>query len=153
MKNYKLRIASTTDFIIISPEILRQLLRVAREAPRRQIKLPADYVVPAGYAEYLLNVLNSNRWKKMFWFSHISEKKLCPVKIYKILEYQMKKLKIGHLECFDHFNLIAESEEKGYSYSMELKPDFFCICQDNDSRFTYIYPDGRQECIVLDREM
>lgn len=153
MKNYKLSIAGVTDFIIISPEILRQFLLAAREAPKKQIKIPAEYVMPESYAEYLINVLNSNRWKKMFWFCQISERKLSLEQIYMILEYQMKKLKIGHLECFDRFTLITESAEKRYSYSMELKPDFFCICRDDDSRFTYIYPDGRQECIVLGQEI
>lgn len=153
MKNYKLSIAGVTDFIIISPEILRKFLLAAREAPKKQIKIPAEYVMPESYAEYLINVLNSNRWKKMFWFCQIAEKKLSLEQIYMILEYQMKKLKIGHLECFDRFTLITESAEKRYSYSMEFKPDFFCICRDDDSRFTYIYPDGRQECIVLGQEM
>ena len=149
MKEYKISIVGVTDFIIISPDVLGLLLQHIRESSERQMDIPEESIMPVGYTKYLEAVLNGNRDKKMFHFKQISEKELKKEHIYRILEHQMKNLKIEKDKCFEKFELLAENSEAQYTYSMESKKDFFYICQDAESRFTYVFPDGRQERITL----
>ena len=149
MKEYKLSITGMADYVIISPEVLRLLLQKIKDSPYPYTEIAAESIMPEGYAQYLANVLNSNRGKKKFRFCQIPEQELGKEQIYRILEYHMKNLRIEKKECFEHFFLIAEGSENKYTYSMESERHFFCICRNEESRFLYVYPDGRQECVSL----
>ncbi|EOS24320.1 hypothetical protein C806_02362 [Lachnospiraceae bacterium 3-1] len=150
MKEYKLSIVGTTDFIIISPEILRLLLQKIKESPSKQIEIAATSIMPSEYTKYLERMLNSNRDKKLFRFKQIRESELKEEHIYQILETQMKNLQIEQNGCFEYFTLFAEGSKEKYRYHLGTERSFFYICHDEESRFTYVFPDGRQESVVLD---
>ena len=61
----------------------------------------------------------------------------------------MKNLKVEKEECFEKFVLLAENTEAQYTYSVESEKDFFYTCQDEESKFTYVFTDGPQERITL----
>ena len=149
MKEYKISIVGVTDFIIISPDVLGLLFQKIRESSKQQMDIPVESIMPVGYTKYLEAVLNGNRDKEMFRFRHISEKKLKKEQIYKIVEHQMKNLKVEKEECFEKFVLLAENTEAQYTYSVESEKEFFYTCQDEESKFTYVFPDGPQERITL----
>lgn len=150
LKEYKLSIVGVTDFIIISSEVLTLLLQKVKESSQEQMDIPADAIMPAKYTKYLTQVLNSNRDKSIFRFRQIPETELKEQQIYQILEYQMKSLQIEQNECFEYFTLFAEGAKEKYSYNLGAERSLFYICHDEESRFTYVFPDGRQESIVLD---
>ena len=150
MKEFKLSIVGVADFIIISPEVLTLLLQKIKESSKEQMDIPADAIMPVEYTQYLTKVLNSNRDKSVFRFRQISEKELKKQQIYQILEYQMKSLQIEQNGCFEYFTLLAQGSKEHYSYNLGAERSFFYICHDEESRFTYVFPDGRQESIVLD---
>ncbi len=149
MKEYKISIVGVTDFIIISPDVLGLLFQKIRESSKQQMDIPVESIMPISYTKYLESVLNVNRDKKMFRYRQISEKELKKEQIYKILERQMKNLKVEKEECFEKFALLEENTEAQYTYSVETEKDFFCLCQDEECKFTYVFPDGRQERITL----
>lgn len=149
MKEYKISIVGVKDFIIISPDVLGILIQRIKTFPDRQMEIPAEVIMPVEYANYLKRVINSNRDKVNFHFKQITEKELKTEDIYKILEYQMKNLKVEKQACFEEFNLITETSSISYNYRLEAKKVFFYICKDEQSRFTYVFPDGRQEKLIL----
>lgn len=149
MKEYKVSITGITDFIIISPEVLRLLLEKIKDSVTLNIEIPAEYIMPMKFAEYIKAVINVNRDKTQFRFKQITEDEISMIDIYSILEYQMQNLKIDKEKCFEKFTLLAEHSEGKYSFAVESNKTFFYICQDEESRFTYMFPDGRQERIIL----
>lgn len=149
MKEYKVSITGITDFIIISPEVLRLLLEKIKDSITLNVEIPAESIMPMKFAKYIKAVINVNRDKTQFRFKRITEDEISMIDIYSILEYQMRNLKIDKEKCFEKFTLLAENSEGKYSFAVESNKTFFHICQDEESRFTYVFSDGRQERITL----
>lgn len=150
MTEYKLSIIGVEDFIIISPMVLGMLMQKVKESPDMNMEIPVESIMPPGFTQYLVNVLNSNRENEKFQFKQILDDPLEKEHIYKIIEYQMKGLQIEKAECFERFTLIVEDSNDRYNYGIETDNSFFCICKDEKSKFVYVYPDGRQESIILE---
>lgn len=150
MKEYRLRITGVDDFVIISPKVLGLLLKKINEADNLTIEIPVESIMPPGYTQYLLNVINSNREHKLFRFSKIKESSLSKEHIYQIIEYQMQRLQIEMDDCFENIVLCVDDSEQSMEYDMETKDFFFCICKNENSRFVYVFPDGRRETILVE---
>lgn len=150
MKEYRLSIVGVEDFVVISPMVLEMLMQKIKESPNLNMEIPVESIMPPGFTQYLVNVLNSNRENERFRFKQISDTPLGKEHIYKIIEYQMNSLQIEKAECFERFTLIVEGSNDKYNYGIETDDSFFCICKDEKSKFVYVYPDGRQESIVLE---
>lgn len=100
MKEYRLKITGMEEFIIISPKVLALLLKKINGMENHTIEIPVESIMPPGYTQYLLNVINSNRDHKLFNFFSTTEEPLQKEHIYKIIEHQMRNLKIESEECF-----------------------------------------------------
>uniref|UniRef100_UPI004055E72C hypothetical protein n=1 Tax=Agathobacter sp. TaxID=2021311 RepID=UPI004055E72C len=150
MREYRLRITGVEDFIIISPEVLGLLLRKIIESDSPILEIPAESIMPPGYTQYLLKVLNTNRENKLFRFSQIEDVLLKTEHIYRIIEHQMQGLKIESDDCFKKIVLHVDNFGKSMEYEVETKDSFFCICKNENNKFTYIFPDERQERILIE---
>ncbi len=150
MKEYKINILGVEDFVIISPKVVGMLLQKIRESENTSFEIPVESIMPPGYTQYLINVLNSNRGKKQFKFYQIKEKQISSEHIYQIMEYQMKNLKVETRDCFEKVILQDMELGKNKEYSIETEDLFFCICKNENSKFTYQYLNGKQESIVLE---
>lgn len=150
MKEYKINILGVEDFVIISPKVVGMLLQKIRESENTSFEIPVESIMPPGYTQYLVNVLNSNRGKKQFKFRQIKEKQICSEQIYQIMEYQMKNLKVETMDCFEKVVLKDRETGEKREYSIEAKDLFFFICKNENSKFTYHYLNGKQESIVLE---
>ena len=73
VKEYKVSITGITDFIIISPEVLRLLLEKIKDSVTLNVEIPAEYIMPMKFAEYIKAVINVNRDKTQFRFKQITE--------------------------------------------------------------------------------
>ena len=93
MKEYRLKITGVEEFIIISPKVLGLLLKKIHGMENHTIEIPVESIMPPGYTQYLLNVINSNRSHKFFNFFSTTEEPLQKEHIYKIIEHQMRNLK------------------------------------------------------------
>lgn len=49
MKEYKVSITGITDFIIISPEVLRLLLEKIKDSVTLNVEIPAEYIMEVCY--------------------------------------------------------------------------------------------------------
>lgn len=150
MKEYRLRITGVEDFVIISPKVLGLLLRKINESDSRILEIPVESIMPPGYTQYLLKVLNSNRENKLFSFSQIEDALLKTEHVYQIIEYQMQRLKIESDDCFKKIVLRVDRLGKSMEYEVETKDSFFCICKNENNRFIYVFPDERQESILIE---
>lgn len=150
MKEYKINILGVEDFVIISPKVVGMLLQKIRESENTSFEIPVESIMPPGYTQYLINVLNSNRGKKQFKFYQIKEKQISSEHIYQIMEYQMKNLKVETRDCFEKVILQDMELGKNKEYSIETEDLFFCICKNENSKLTYQYLNGKQESIVLE---
>lgn len=62
MREYKLKINGEIDFIVISPKVLSSLIAQIRSGSEREVVVSIDDIMPWGFADYLLRVINSNRF-------------------------------------------------------------------------------------------
>ena len=62
MKEYKLKINGEIDFIVISPKVLSSLIAQIRSGSEREVVVSIDDIMPRGFADYLLRVINVNRF-------------------------------------------------------------------------------------------
>lgn len=62
MKEYKLKINGEIDFIIISPQVLSSVITQIHNSPKREVAVNIEDIMPPGFTEYLLRVINSNRF-------------------------------------------------------------------------------------------
>lgn len=144
MKEYRLKITGMEEFIIISPKVLALLLKKINGMENHTIEIPVESIMPPGYTQYLLNVINSNRDHKLFNFFSTTEEPLQKEHIYKIIEHQMRNLKIESEECFKKIVFHMDDSEDIAEYEIETMDFFFCLCKNENSRFVYIFPGWKQ---------
>lgn len=152
MKEYRLRITGVEDFVIISPRVLGMILQKISESDSRMLEIPVESIMPPGYTQYLVNVLNSNRENKLFKFSQIKDDPIRAEHVYQIIQYQMQRLKIESEDCFQKIVLCTGNTEQTMEYAVEAKDSFFCICKNENSRFIYVFPSGKQESVLVECE-
>lgn len=150
MKEYRLRITGVEDFVIISPRVLGMILQKISESESRMLEIPVESIMPPGYTQYLVNVLNSNRENKLFKFSQIKDDPIRAEHVYQIIQYQMQRLKIESDYCFQKIVLCTENTEQTMEYEVEAKDAFFYICKNENSKFLYIFPNGKQESVLVE---
>ena len=150
MKENRLRITGVEDFVIISPRVLGMILQKISESRSRMLEIPVGSIMPPGYTQYLVNVLNSNRENKLFKFSQIKDDPIRAEHVYQIIQYQMQRLKIESEDCFQKIVLCTGNTEQTMEYEVEAKDSFFCICKNENSRFIYVFPNGKQESVLVE---
>lgn len=62
MKEYTLIIKGEIDFIILSPQVLSSLITQIHNSPERKVVVSIESIMPPKFTEYLLRVINSNRF-------------------------------------------------------------------------------------------
>ena len=103
------------------------------------IEIPVESIMPPGYTQYLLNVINSNRDHKLFNFFSTTEEPLQKEHIYKIIEHQMRNLKIESEECFkkivfhmdDSEDIAEKCPRDGFQYQQRDSFIGFCSHREN----------------------
>lgn len=74
MKEYKLKINGEIDFIIISPQVLSSLISQIHNSPECEVAVNIEDIMPPGFTDYLLRVINTNRFtNKRFRYHYILE--------------------------------------------------------------------------------
>lgn len=62
MKEYTLIIKGEMDFIILSPQVLSSLITQIHNSPERKVVVSIESIMPPKFTDYLLRVINSNRF-------------------------------------------------------------------------------------------
>ena len=60
MKEYRIRITRKYDVIVLSPKMIAVLIEKIRSSDTKELVIPAEEILPQGYAQYLARVLETN---------------------------------------------------------------------------------------------
>ena len=60
MREYRIRITGEYDVLVVSPRMIERLITRIRQSDSRELVIPAEEILPPGYADYLARVLEAN---------------------------------------------------------------------------------------------
>lgn len=150
MNEYKLKINGEIDFIIVSPKVLSSLIARIHNSPKREVAVNIEDIMPRGFIDYLLRVINVNRFtNERFRYRHILENPVTKKGLYEILRQQLSNTNIEHFSCFKTIRL-TDTFRGDVELDMECNEPFFWACKDTTAKFIYMFPDGQQETLVIE---
>lgn len=150
MKEYKLKINGEIDFIIISPQVLSSLISQIHNSPEREVAVNIEDIMPPGFTDYLLRVINVNRFtNERFRYRYILENPVTKKGLYEILRQQLSTTNIEKSPCFQTIRL-TDTFRGDVELDMECNEPFFWACKDTAAKFVYTFPDGREETLVIE---
>ncbi len=92
MKEYTLIIKGEMDFIILSPQVLSSLITQIHNSPERKVVVSIESIMPPKFTDYLLRVINSNRFSnERFRYRYILENPVTKKGMYEILRQQLSR--------------------------------------------------------------
>ncbi len=150
MKEYKLKINGEIDFIIISPQVFSSLIFQIHNSPEREVAVNIEDIMPPGFTDYLLRVINVNRFtNERFRYHYILENPVTKKGLYEILQQQLSNADIEKSPCFQTIHL-TDTFRGDVELDMECNEPFFWACKDTAAKFVYTFPDGREETLVIE---
>lgn len=150
MKEYKLKINGEIDFIIISPQVFSSLISQIHNSPEREVAVNIEDIMPPGFTDYLLRVINVNRFtNERFRYHYILENPVTKKGLYEILQQQLSNADIEKSPCFQTIRL-TDTFRGDVELDMECNEPFFWACKDTAAKFVYTFPDGREETLVIE---
>ena len=150
MKEYKLKINGEIDFIIISPQVFSSLISQIHNSPEREVAVNIEDIMPPGFTDYLLRVINVNRFtNERFRYHYILENPVTKKGLYEILQQQLSNADIEKSPCFQTIRL-TDTFRGDVELDMECNELFFWACKDTTAKFVYMFPDGREKTLVIE---
>ena len=92
MKEYRIRITGKYDVIVLSPKMIAVLIEKICSSDTKELVIPAEEILPQGYAQYLARVLEADM--------EIAES-LPNRNAYTLIAEQIKKLQFNEKDCFE----------------------------------------------------
>lgn len=106
MKEYTLIIKGEMDFIILSPQVLSSLITQIHNSPERKVVVSIESIMPPKFTDYLLRVINSNRFSnERFRYRYILENPVTKKGMYEILRQQLSRTNTERFPCFQTIRL------------------------------------------------
>lgn len=134
---YTIRITGDHDILVLSPQIIGTLIEKIRCSDTKELTIPAEELLPQGYAEYLERVMQINDIGKNVGRQDV----------YDLTAKQIGMLKIQQQKCFDRAT--AETTENMAQLNLEANGDFFLLTKQSDSRFICDYENGEKIVVSL----
>lgn len=125
MKEYKLKINGEIDFIIISPQVFSSLISQIHSSPEREVAVNIEDIMPPGFTDYLLRVINVNRFtNERFRYRYILENPVTKKGMYEILRQQLSRTNTERFPCFQTIQL-TDTFQGNVELDMECNDLFF----------------------------
>jgi len=84
------------DFVVVFPEVISSLISKIRDNGNEELVVGIEEVMPEQMTEYLLRVLNTNRFtNSQFRFRQILEDPITKEGLYQVLGEQLRGMDIG----------------------------------------------------------
>ena len=165
MKEYKIKITGEYDVIVLSPDMIARLVDAVRSSDTKELVIPAEEILPQGYAGYLNRVLDAN--------PELAGT-LPDRNAYTLIAEQIKKMQFDEKDCFDSVNVThpekalqpekvpqpgkaPQSEqnprlEEVPLLDVEASEDFYIVTKQDNNRFRYVFQNenGEEVSIVLE---
>lgn len=149
MQEYMLKIDGREDFVIITPQMLSNLISRIRDLPERELVVAVREIIPGGLEEYLEKVINTNRYTApCFRYSHILEDPITKKGLHRILRQQLEVMEMDRTACFQSI-VLADTINGEAEFDIACTEPFFWACKDSRVRFIYVCPDGEQRALVF----
>ncbi|MEY8285281.1 hypothetical protein AALA13_15900 [Lachnospiraceae bacterium 50-23] len=143
MKEYKIRINGGADFVVVFPEVISSLISKIRDNGNEELVVGIEEVMPEQMTEYLLRVLNTNRFtNSQFRFRQILEDPITKEGLYQVLGEQLRGLDIDERKCFYKVELI-EMLTGDSGLEIECTIPFLLACKDTAAVFLYTAGTGK----------
>lgn len=141
MKEYRIRITGKYDVIVLSPKMIAALTEKIRSSDTKELVIPAEEILPQGYAQYLARVLEADM--------EIA-KSLPNRNAYTLIAEQIKKLQFNEKDCFERVEVT--DPDRIPQFDVDTSEEFFIVTRQENSRFHYSFQSGTGEKIniVLD---
>lgn len=141
MKEYRIRITGKYDVIVLSPKMITTLIDKIRHSNSKEMVVPAEDILPQGYAEYLTRVLDAN--------TEVA-KTLPNRNAYTLIADQIRKMQCNEMDCFNSVDVTEPANDP--QLDMEASRDFFIVTKQKNSQFRYIVKSetGEEINIVLE---
>lgn len=141
MKEYRIKITGKYDVIVLSPKMIAALINKIRNSDTTEMIIPAEDILPQGYAEYLTRVLEAN--------TDVA-KALPNRNAYTLIAEQMRKMQFNEKDCFD--SVEVRETESNPQLDMEASKDFFIVTKQENSQFRYVFKSetGEEISVVLE---
>ena len=137
MKEYKIRINGGADFVVVFPEVISSLISKIRDNGNEELVVGIEEVMPEQMTEYLLRVLNTNRFtNSQFRFRQILEDPITKEGLYQVLGEQLRGMDIDERKCFYKVELI-EMLTGDSGLEIECTIPFLLACKDTAAVFLY----------------
>lgn len=150
MKEYKIRINGGADFVVVFPGVISSLISKIRDNGDKELVVGIEEVMPEQMTEYLLRVLNTNRFtNSQFRFRQILEDPVTKEGLYQVLEEQLQGMDIDEMKCFDKVELV-EMLTGDSGLEIECTFPFLWACKDTVAVFLYTFPDGEKKKILIE---
>ena len=122
---YTIRIIGEYDILVLSPQMIAQLIRKIKTSDSKELVISAEEILPQGYSEYLAHVIGSNL--------DIHQEN----EVYKIIAGQIDKLKINEQKCFDKVGFTTEPND--IQFMLDTNDYFYMLVKEKKSSFSYVY--------------
>ena len=143
MKEYKIRINGGADFVVVFPEVISSLISKIRDNGNEELVVGIEEVMPEQMTEYLLRVLNTNRFtNSQFRFRQILEDPITKEGLYQVLGEQLRGMDIDERKCFYKVELI-ETLTGDSGLEIECTIPFLLACKDTAAVFLYTAGTGK----------
>ncbi|GFI37477.1 hypothetical protein IMSAGC015_01664 [Lachnospiraceae bacterium] len=143
MKEYKIRINGGADFVVVFPEVISSLISKIRDNGNEELVVGIEEVMPEQMTEYLLRVLNTNRFtNSQFRFRQILEDPITKEGLYQVLGEQLRGMDIDERKCFYKVELI-EMLTGDSGLEIECTIPFLLACKDTAAVFLYTAGTGK----------
>lgn len=141
MKEYKIKLTGEYDVIVLSPDMIARLVDAVRSSDTKELVIPAEEILPQGYAGYLNRVLDAN--------PELAGT-LPDRNAYTLIAEQIKKMQFDEKDCFDSVNVTHPEEVP--LLDVEASEDFYIVTKQDNNRFRYVFQNenGEEVSIVLE---
>lgn len=141
MKEYKIKITGKYDIIVLSPKMIAVLIEKIRSSDTKELVIPAEEILPQGYAQYLARVLEANM--------EIA-KSLPNRSAYTLIAEQIKKLQFNEKDCFERVGVTKPNSSP--QFDVDASEEFFIVTKQENSQFHYSFKseNGEKISIVLE---
>lgn len=126
MQEYRIRITGGYDVIVLSPKMIALLISKIHNSSTKEMVIPAEEILPQGYAEYINRVLDAN--------TELA-KRLSNRNAYTLIADQIRKMQFDEKDCFE--SVKVRETESNPQLDMETSKDFFIVTKQKNSQFRY----------------
>lgn len=138
MKEYRIKITGKYDVIVLSPKMIAVLIEKIRSSDTKELVIPAEEILPRGYAQYLARVLEAN----------MEIAKSFPNRnAYTLIAEQIKKLEFNEKDCFERVGVTEPNSSP--QFDMDASEEFFIVTKQENSQFQYWFENENGEKIHI----